>query len=365
VSVPFLDLGRLHDSIRPELDAVIDRVISSSAFIGGQEVSRFEEAFAAAHRRQHCVGCASGTDALSLALRALGVGRGDEVVVPSMTFFATAEAVVHAGATPVLADVDPISLLLTPDNVDAVRTDRTRAVMPVHLYGHPVDFSHLRHWRDQGFLVVEDAAQAHLATFGGEFVGTVGDAACFSFFPGKNLGAFGDAGAVVTDDPDLAARVRKLRDHGRTEKYLHDEVGVSSRLDGLQAAILATKLTHLAEWTEHRRTIARAYSEVLTELANVDLVPWPDGAVHHLLVARVPAALRSAIQMGLSRLGIATGIHYPVPLSRQPAMASCDAICPSSDAGATEVLSLPMDPLMSKGDVLVVAEGLARLMDPQ
>lgn len=360
--VPFLDLGRLHETIRPQLDDAIDRVIGSSAFIGGDEVREFEAAFAVAHERDFAVGCASGTDALSLALRALDIGPGDEVVVPSMTFFATAEAVVHAGAVPVIADVDPTTLLLTPEQVDAVRTERTRAVIPVHLYGHVVDFSHIEHWRDQGLRVVEDAAQAHLARWGTEFVGSRADAACFSFFPGKNLGAMGDGGAVVTDDSSVAERVGVIRDHGRTDKYHHEEVGVSSRLDGLQAAILRVKLAHLEEWTARRRHIADAYDEALADLDLVELVPWSKGAVHHLLVARVPAESRTKLRDALRRLGIATGIHYPVPLSRQPPLVRSGAACPSSDQGAAEVLSLPMDPLMSREEVAVVAESLAGLV---
>lgn len=358
MSIAFLDLARLHESIRPELDGAIDRVVRTSAFIGGQEVQRFEGAFAAAHGCEFAVGCASGTDALSLALRALGIGAGDEVVVPSMTFFATAEAVLHVGATPVLADVDPTTLLLTPAQVDAVRTDNTRAVLPVHLYGHLVDFAHLRQWRDDGLQVIEDAAQAHLARWEGEPVGTVGHAACFSFFPGKNLGAMGDAGAVITHDPHVAARVRKLRDHGRAEKYLHEEVGVSSRLDGLQAAILDVKLRHLEAWTGSRRVVADAYRRALADLDGVELVPWRDGAVHHLLVVRVAAERRAALQQALRACAVATGIHYPVPLSLQPALERWHRRCPAAERAAREVLSLPIDPLMSTDDVETVVVAL-------
>lgn len=361
MTVPFLDLARLHESIRSDLDAVIDRVIRSSAFIGGDEVSRFEDAFAAAHGRQFAVGCASGTDALSLALRACGVGRGDEVVVPSMTFFATAEAVVHAGAIPIVADVDPGTLLLTPETVAAVRTDRTTAVLPVHLYGHAVDFAHLQTWRNDGLCVIEDAAQAHLAKHAGQYVGTVGNAACFSFFPGKNLGALGDAGALVTDDPAVATKVRLLRDHGRGEKYVHEEFGVSSRLDGVQAAILATKLRHLDRWTEARRRIAAAYQDGLADVGGVQLVPWSPGAVHHLVVIRVVPERRAALRAGLQDRGISTGIHYPVPLSQQPALEMKAWDCPESERAAKEVLSVPCDPLMSLSDVECVIDEIRDL----
>jgi dTDP-4-amino-4,6-dideoxygalactose transaminase len=260
--IRFLDLTRLHQSIRQELDEAIDRVIIGSAFIGGEEVQAFEQAFAATHESPAAVGCGSGTDALALTLRALGVGPGDEVIVPSMTFVATAEAVVHTGATPVLADVDRDTLLLSPDDVERVRTSRTVAVVPVHLYGHIVPFEAIDGWKDAGLLVVEDAAQAHLGASGGEYVGSRSDAACFSFYPGKNLGGFGDGGMVVSRDESVIGEVRRLRDHGRISKYTHDVPGWCSRLDGLQAAILRTKLPHLQDWTEARRvtcsTVSRA-----------------------------------------------------------------------------------------------------------
>lgn len=343
--IPFMDLGRLHESIRDELDAAIDRVIRSSAFVGGDEVPAFEEAFGSGHGLGPGAGCASGTDALALVLRALGIGPGDEVVVPAMTFIATAEAVVHAGAVPVLADVDPATLLLTPAAVEAVRTDRTRAVIPVHLYGHVVPFDAIEAWRRSGLVVVEDAAQAHLATWQGRSVGTAGDAACFSFFPGKNLGALGDGGMVLSTSHELVAAVRKLRNHGRTSKYLNDEVGWCSRLDGLQAAILGVKLRHLPVWTEARRAAAARYEQQLAER----LVPWEDGAVHHLLVARVPA--RDEVQAELRDAGIGTGVHYPVALSDQPWLAPAASPCPVAERAADEILSLPMDPLITDAEV--------------
>lgn len=363
MTIPFLDLGRLHGAIRSELDEAIDRVVRQSSFVGGAEIEQFEHSFAAAHGRAHAVGCASGTDALSLALRAAGVAAGDEVVVPSMTFFATAEAVFHAGATPLIADVDPETLLITEESVDAVRTERTRAVIPVHLYGHVVDFACLRSWKADGLVVVEDAAQAHLASWRGEAIGSAGDAACFSFFPGKNLGAFGDAGALITDDPQVAASARKLRDHGRTKKYVHDQIGVSSRLDGLQAAILRVKLRHLEAWTERRRQIALAYSELLAGCSqDVRLVPWAPGAVHHLLVVRVDAAARSALRSHLERESIGAGVHYPVPLSRQPALQGRGGRCERAELAAEQVLSLPIDPMMTDDEVERVVETVGTFM---
>jgi dTDP-4-amino-4,6-dideoxygalactose transaminase len=354
MKVPFLDLGRLHASIRGELDEVIATTIDSSGFINGPAVSAFEAEFAVAHDADHAIGCGSGTVALELALRALGLGRGDEVIVPSMTFFATAEAVANVGATPVVADVEAATLLLGPAQVDAVRTDRTRAVLPVHLYGHVVPFEYMEAWAASGLLVVEDAAQAHLATWRGRPVGASSRAACFSFFPGKNLGALGDAGAVLTQDPDLAHRIMQLRDHGRLEKYVHAEFGMAARLDALQARVLQVKLRHLATWTARRRAVAARYRELLADAESVRLVPWDDGAVHHLLVVRLHD--RDRMAAALADEGVGTGVHYPVPLSRQPPLAGRTRPCPVSERAADEILSLPMDPLMSDAEVDFVCE---------
>jgi dTDP-3-amino-3,4,6-trideoxy-alpha-D-glucose transaminase len=357
MTVAFLDLARLHASIQDELDAAWHEVVRESRFVGAGASARFETAFAAAHDAEAGAGCASGTDALSLALRALGVGPGDEVIVPSMTFVATAEAVAHVGATPVVVDVDSRTLLLDPTAVDAARTPATRAVIPVHLFGHVVPFDLLQGWRDSGLLVVEDAAQAHLATYQGEPVGTVGHATCFSFYPGKNLGAFGDAGLVLGPEA-VMARVRKLRDHGRVSKYAHDEIGWCSRLDGLQAAVLEVKLRHLPEWTQGRVAAANRYRDRLGAL----LVPWSDGAVHHLLVVRVPADRRDEIQAGLRAAGVETGVHYPVAVSSQPAFAEYSQPCPNAETAQHEVLSLPMDPLLTTDEVDVVCDRLLEIV---
>ena len=356
MSVPFLDLGGLHQRIRPELDAAIDRVVRAGSFVGGPDLPAFEEELAGAHGVAAAAGCGSGTDALALALRALGVGVGDEVIVPSMTFVATAEAVVHAGATPVLADVDPVTLLLDPASVAERRTERTRAVVPVHLYGHMVDPAALQAWRDDGLVVLEDAAQAHLAERDGVGVGTVGHAACFSFYPGKNLGALGDGGAVISADVGLVEEVRRLRDHGRSSKYLHDEIGWCSRLDGLQAAVLRVKLAHLGEWTEGRRAAAERYREAIADL----LVPWEAGAVHHLLVTRVPE--RDAVREALGEGDVASGVHYPVPLSLQPSLGTPGG-CPASEAAGDDVLSLPMDPFLAPEQIDEVVAALRRALD--
>ena len=362
MKVQFQNLTRLHGSIQDDLDGAIRRVIDRSAFVSGVEVGAFETAFAAAHGVTAVAGCGSGTDALALALRALGVGPGDGVVVPSMTFVATAEAVVHVGAIPIIADVDPETLLLTQESVDAVRTASTKAIVPVHLYGNVVSHDLLAGWRNDGLVVVEDAAQAHLGRHDGHGVGTVSHAACFSFYPGKNLGALGDGGAVASTDADLIDRVRTLRDHGRRSKYIHDVVGWCSRLDGLQAAVLATKLEHLGEWTDARRQLALAYKRELAG-SSVRLVPFEAGSVHHLLVARVEPNRRVAMQAQLADVGVATGIHYPVPLSQQPSLERWWIPAPHAEAAATEVLSLPMDPLMSVEEVVYVCEHLVAVAD--
>lgn len=349
--IPFQDLTRLHQSVQPELDDALSSVIKNSAFIGGNEVASFEVEFASAHQSVAAVGCGSGTDALALVLRALGVGPGDEVIVPSMTFVATAEAVVHVGATPVVADVDPDTLLLTTEEVGKVRTPQTAAVIPVHLYGHIVPFETIDEWKDSGLLVVEDAAQAHLGEWQREFVGTRSDGACFSFYPGKNLGAMGDGGMVTSNSQSVIDEVRRLRDHGRVSKYVHDVPGWCSRLDGLQAAVLRVKLAHLQGWTESRRKLASRYLERLGDL----LVPWEEGAVHHLLVVRVDEPDHVAEVLG-SR-AIATGRHYPVALSQQPWLAG-HTPTPNAEDAARTVLSLPMDPLMTMEEVDFVSDVL-------
>jgi dTDP-4-amino-4,6-dideoxygalactose transaminase len=359
--VSFLDLRRLHCEIEAELRTAIDRIVSESAFVGG-EGEEFESEFAAACGAGYSAGCNSGTDALSLSLRVLGIGPGDEVIVPSMTFFATVEAVLHVGATPVVADVDHRTLMLTSATSEPAISDRTRVVIPVHLYGSVVDPVDIREWRKRGLRVVEDAAQAHLAHAEGTPVGTMGDMAAFSFFPGKNLGAFGDAGAVVSNDAEAISRVRRIRNHGRTSKFVHDEVGVSSRLDGLQAAVLRVKLRHLPRWTANRRELARAYDDLLGGISGVSVVPWGGGAVHHLLPIRVAAEVRDEVRSALSASGVETGLHYPVPLSRQPGLNWSNATTPHADAASSELISLPLDPLMSAKEVEYVCHRLDEVL---
>lgn len=303
--IPLVDLKAQYSAIRSEIDAALSRVVNNSAFILGDEVSGFERAFAEYCGSAHAVGVASGTAALRLALLAGGIGAGDEVITSPHTFIATAEAIAHTGARPVLVDIDPTTYNLDAELLAGVIGPRTRAVLPVHLYGRPAPMGPiLAIARRHGLVVVEDACQAHGARLETRRVGTFGNAGCFSFYPGKNLGAFGDAGMVITDDADWAARLRLLRDHGRTEKYVHTTIGYGERLDALQAAVLGAKLPHLEDWNEKRRTAARTYHDLLAGLPLTLPEDDPDGeSVCHLFVVRV--ADRDRVRQALAADGSA------------------------------------------------------------
>ncbi|GHE14315.1 DegT/DnrJ/EryC1/StrS family aminotransferase [Klenkia taihuensis] len=347
-TVPFLDLRAQHTELRADLDAAALRVLHSDRLVLGPEVEGFEHAWAATAGARHAVGVASGLDALTLALRAVGVGPGDEVVVPAHTFVATWLSVVHVGAVPVPVDADPVSGAWDPAAVEAAVTPRTTALVPVHLYGHPLDLDPLlavagRH----GLAVVDDAAQAHGARVGRRPVGSGARATAWSFYPGKNLGAVGDGGAVTTDDPQVAGRVRSLRNYGSTTKYRHDEVGWNSRLDELQAALLTVKLRHLEEWNARRRSVAARYDAALGGLPDLLLPATAPGTEPswHLYVVRTPH--RDALQAHLTACGVGTVVHYPVPPHRQPAFAGTAAAAadlPGADRWSAQVLSLPMGP---------------------
>jgi dTDP-4-amino-4,6-dideoxygalactose transaminase len=324
-------------------------------------VEAFERAWAAYCGVGHAVGVANGTDALQLTLMALGIGPDDEVIVPANTFVATAEAVVLAGATPRFADVSPRTLLLTPEDLEAAITPRTRAVLVVHLYGQMPDMDALcRTAQRAGIVIIEDAAQAHGATWRGRRAGSIGQAGCFSFYPGKNLGAFGDAGAVVTDDADLAKVIRILRDHGRTpgSHYRHELVGTNSRLDAVQAVVLMAKLARLDAWNEARRSVAARYRAAFADgpARLVDEEPGSEG-VYHLAVVRTRE--RARLQQQLTTMGIQTSIHYPIPCHRQPAyLRFAGGSLPVSEAAAEEILSLPMFPHLRDEQVTRVCEAV-------
>jgi dTDP-3-amino-3,4,6-trideoxy-alpha-D-glucose transaminase len=345
--VRLLDLRAVHEEFQAELDEAALRVVRSGRVLFGPELSGFERAWAAAVGASFAVGVGSGLDALSLGLRALGVGPGDEVLVPSHTFIATWLAVVHVGAVPVPVDVRSRNADWDVEALAAAVTARTRAVLPVHLYGHPVDLDAVVGFaRAHGLVVLDDAAQAHGARLRGRPVGSLTDATAWSFYPGKNLGALGDGGAITTSDPEVARRLRSLRNYGSVEKYRHDEVGWNSRLDELQAALLSVKLGRLDEHNARRSAVADRYEAGLTGLG-LSLPGTADGATHawHLYVVRTPH--RDELRDHLAARGIETGVHYPIPCHRQPAFAGtalAAARLPVADALAREVLSLPMGP---------------------
>jgi dTDP-3-amino-3,4,6-trideoxy-alpha-D-glucose transaminase len=347
--VPFLDLRALHDELRDELEAAAVAVLRSDRVLMGPALAVFEQQWAATVGATEAVGVGSGLDALSLALRALGVGPGDEVLVPSHTFVATWLAVVHVGAVPVPVDVSSATGLWDADDVAEAIGPRTRAMLPVHLYGHPVDLAPLVELAERHDLrLLDDAAQAHGARLHGRPVGALGCASAWSFYPGKNLGALGDGGAVTTSDPAVAARLRSLRNYGSTEKYAHDEIGWNSRLDEIQAAMLSVKLRRLAEFNARRAAVARRYAEGLADAPGELVLPaTAPGAqpAWHLYVVRTPH--RDSLRAHLAVHGVETVVHYPVPPHRQPAFAGTppsDAYLPVADRLAAEVLSLPMGP---------------------
>jgi len=359
--VPLVDLAAQYAQIRPDIDAAIQRVLDRTSFILGDEVEQFESAFASHVGAAGAVGVSSGTAALQLALRALGVGQGDEVITTAHTFIATAEAISNVGARPVFADIDPASYNIDPAQVEALITDRTRAIIPVHLYGQPADLVAIMEIAARrGLAVIEDAAQAHGAEIGDRRCGSIGNLACFSFYPGKNLGAYGDAGAVTGNDAVLLDRVRLLRDHGRTTKYEHVEIGFAERIDALQAAVLSAKLPYLEDWTEARRRHARRYDELLAG-AGVETPRETAGTrhVYHLYVVR--ASNRDGLLAHLKGEGIGAGIHYPIPLHRQPAYVGLgygDVSLPHTERAAAAVLSLPIFPELSGEQVEWIARAV-------
>jgi dTDP-4-amino-4,6-dideoxygalactose transaminase len=359
--VPFTDLDAMTREVREAVERTWSQILDSGRFIGGGVCERFEAEWAAYCGTAEAVGVGNGTDALQLALTALGIGAGDEVVVPANTFVATAEAVVLAGATPRFADVDPQTLLLTPESMVSAVTDRTRAVIVVPLYGHMPDMGALCQAAERGGLaLIEDAAQAHGATWQGRRAGSFGHVGCFSFYPGKNLGAFGDAGAVVTSDPALARRIRSLSDHGRSggSHYQHAMIGTNSRLDAVQAAVLTAKLAHLDAWTRARRAVIAQYRDAFTG-GPVRLLDELPGArsVYHLAVARL--ARRDSVRARLAALGVHTGIHYPIPCHLQPPYRRYAATpLPVAEQAAAEILSLPLFPHMTEEQVAAVCRAM-------
>jgi dTDP-4-amino-4,6-dideoxygalactose transaminase len=350
--IPILDLVEQYHELRPQIRAAIDAVLESGIFIMGPNVTAFEREVATYLDARHAIAVNSGTDALHLALRALGIGPGDEVISTPFTFVATTEAIGIVGATPVFVDIDPATFNIDATRLEAAITARTKAILPIHLYGHPADLELImKVAQGHGVAVVEDCAQAIGASVAGRKVGTIGRVGSFSFFPSKNLGAYGDGGVITTNDDALADRMRALRVHGGMRKYYHDELGVNSRLDELQAAILRVKLPYLDKWIAKRRAVAARYSKLLRDAPNVVLPKERAGCQHvyHQYTVRVPD--RDAVRQHMMDSGVQTMVYYPVPLHKQRVFATLgfgEHRFEHAETAATEVLSLPMYPELSE-----------------
>jgi dTDP-4-amino-4,6-dideoxygalactose transaminase len=362
--IPFVDLKRQYAAIKDEVDAAVLEAIASTRYVLGKEVERFEHEWAGFCSSSHCVGVASGTAGLELAYEAVGIGRGDEVIAPANTFVATVFPLLRLGARAVLVDSDESGQIDVSQVADAVGA-RTKAVVGVHLFGHPCDADPLLEiCEERGLVFIEDAAQAHGAEYRGRRCGSLGRIAAFSFYPGKNLGAYGDAGAITTDDRDLAENVRILRDLGQSAKYEHVSVAGNERLDTLQAAVLRVKLRHLERWNELRRAHAETYTRLLS--GTVETPPVADWALPswHLYVIRV--ANRDEVHRELASHGIASGVHYPVPLHLQPALAPLgyrEGTFPRAESWARTMLSLPMFPELDEGQIERVADIVSRVAE--
>ncbi len=357
MKVQFVDLKAQYQSIKDEVNEAIGGILQSCAFVNSRS---FEAEFAQYIGSRHCVGVGNGTAALMMAMKCSGLGPGDEVITAANTFIATAEAISFTGATPVFVDCDPVSYNIDPARIEAAITDKTKAIVPVHLYGQPADMDPIMEIaKKHDLLVIEDCAQSHGATYRGKKAGTFGKAACFSFYPGKNLGAYGDAGAVATDDEALATEIRKLGDHGSNVKYQHDFVGINSRLDGIQGAVLSVKLRHLDKWSDRRIEVARMYNEGLKDVCVVPQTGTDVRHVFHLYVIQVNN--RDELMAHLTEQGIACGIHYPVALPVSPAYADLGYHAedfPVACGIADKIVSLPMHGDLTDEDVALVIEAV-------
>lgn len=361
MTIPLIDLKAQYQTIKTEIDEAIRNIVTNASFIGGTEVREFEKEFASYCEAKACASVGNGTDALYLALRALGVCAGDEVITVAHTFIATSEAVSQVGATPIFVDVEDDTLLISPDAVETAITSRTKAIIAVHIYGQPCDMDRLMAIAQKHNLkVIEDAAQAHGARWKEKRVGSLGHVACFSFYPGKNLGAYGDGGAVVSNDEALIRQVRMLANHGRLEKYTHEIEGVNSRLDSLQAAILRVKLPYLDKWNRARHEFAQAYMDALKDSGiRLPIIRPEAESAWHLFVVRVSD--RDHLQSFLKEQGISTGVHYPVPLHRQQAYQYLQlppGSLPITEKAATEIVSLPLYAELRGEMVAQVVQGI-------
>lgn len=359
--IPFVDLKAQYLTIKDEIDAAISEVVESCQFILGEQVEAFESDFAAYCQTRYALGVNSGTSALHLALLAAGVKAGDEVITVSDTFVASAAAIRYTGAKPVLIEIDPRSCTMDPGRLEAAITPRTKVVMPVHLYGGCADMDPiLEIARRHDLIVIEDAAQAHGAEYKGRRAGSLGEIACFSFYPGKNLGAYGEGGAVVTGNPEYAAAIKRLRDHGQTQKYYHDEVGYNYRMEGIQGAVLRVKLRHLDDWTAARRKHAHDYRNALKDFGIRLLEPSPDGlSAWHIFPVFTPR--RDELVADLNARGIGTGIHYPIPVHLQRGYSDLGYKAgdfPLTEQACNEVLSVPMYAELPYEHLMQVAEAI-------
>jgi dTDP-4-amino-4,6-dideoxygalactose transaminase len=361
MEVPYFDLPARIRGLRPEMDAAIARTLDNCSFCLGPDVAAFERDFAAFCGTRHAIGFNSGTSALHVACRLLDLGPGDEVITTPYTFIATSWAIVYTGARPVFVDIDPATMNLDPAGIERAITPRTKAVMPVHLYGHPFDVEGvLAACARNGLPLVEDAAQAHGARTGDRAIGTAGLMSAFSFYPGKNLGACGEGGALVTNDDALARRARSLREHGSTERYHHDEIGYNYRMEGIQGAVLGVQLPRLADWNARRRAIAARYHELLADTPlRLPLERAGAHSVYHLYVVRHPA--RDALKLHLERCGVGSALHYPIPLHLQKCFAHLGHVpgdFPVAEQAARECLSLPVFPELTDAQVDHVAASI-------
>ena len=362
MKVPFLDLKTQYETIQYEVNAAIQQVISKTAFAGGPFVEQFEKEFAAFCNCKYAIACSSGTSALRLALFSLGIGEGDEVITTPNTFIATAEAISACGAKPIFVDIDEKTYNMNPDLLEDAITPKTKAVIPVHLYGQTCEMEKILRIADShGLFVVEDACQAHGATYREWTAGSMGDAGCFSFYPGKNLGAYGEAGAVTTNKPELAEKMRTYRDHGQQSKYYHSMVGWNDRMDGIQGAVLSVKLRHLARWNQARHTHARMYNQLLSGIEDIitPLDPANSRHVYHIYAIRV--RFRDALMKHLAEQGIGCGIHYPVPIHLQKAyqyLGHTEGTFPVAETCAREQVSLPMFAELRLPQIKAVCEAI-------
>jgi len=362
--IKLVDLARNIGLIRPEIENAIGEVIGSTDFILGSKLVEFEYEYSEYSGAKYAIGVASGTAALMLSLEALNVGPGDEVITSALSFFATAEAILRVGATPVFVDISPITCCLDTQKLTEAITEKTRAIIPVHLYGRIAEMDTVMNIAaDYGLYVIEDAAQSHGAAYKGKKAGSLGHIGCVSFYPGKNLGAFGDAGAVLTSDSQIAENIRMLRNHGRRRKYVHEVVGFGERMDTLQAAILLAKLPYLDDWVAKRRKYAMLYNELLADIEGIALPNLEDLESHALHIYAIRTGKRDELKDYLLENGIETGVHYPLPLHLQPAIVKIGqspASLPIAEEIASTTLSLPMYPELTEGEIEYVSDCIHR-----